>query len=250
MGGGLGATSLYSLENMKNYKLLILLIMYLIASPFIFSQINNSVSIFDTTLTFTLNNNIEHYVVHFEIIDSADITIYKTKIYDNNKVLIQSIHDTINFMGKEHRMMVDQYSDEPTNPNFNSDISVVDINFDGYTDIKIKSYVTVHGSSGFNYFLYTPDSNKFIFNQDFSDLDGDLTLSNELKEIYTSDYSWQDETWTKWTYKVLNNKPILFTIKTEHVYTEDNKQKFHTVIERLINGEMKVIKDTIEWKGM
>jgi hypothetical protein len=229
-------------------KYLILFFTYFISIQ-IFSQVDNSISVFDTTLTFTLNKNIDPLVVHFEITDSNDITIYETKIYGNNKVLIQSINDTINFMGKEHRMMVDQYSDEPTSHNFNNDISFIDINFDGYTDIKIKSLVTVHGSSAFNYFLYNQDSNNFIYNQYFSELDGDLSLNNELKEIYTSDYTWQDETWTKWTYKVLNNKPILYTIKTEHVYTEDNKQKFHTVIEQLINGEMKVITDTVEWKG-
>ncbi|MBZ0200220.1 MAG: hypothetical protein K8H86_10155 [Ignavibacteriaceae bacterium] len=41
-----------------------------------------------------------------------------------------------------------------------------------------------------------------------------------------------------------------YTIQTEHFFTEDNKQKFRTVIEQLINGEMKVIKDTVEWKKM
>lgn len=228
-------------------KYLILSFTYFISIP-IFSQINNSISVFDTTLTFTLFKNIEPYSVHFIIIDSADITIYNTIIFDNNKILIQSINDTINFMGKEHRMMVDRYSDEPKNPNFNNDISFVDINFDGYTDIKIKSLVTVHGSSAFNYFLYNPNSNEFIYNPDFSELDGNLSLNNELKEIYISDYTWQDESWTKWTYKVINNKPILNEIRTENVYSEDNKQKFHTIIEQLINGEMKVVSDTTVWK--
>ena len=64
-------------------------------------------------------------------------------------------------MGKESRKMVDRFSDDPPNPNFNNDISFVDINFDSYTDLKIKSFVTMKGTSEFNYYLYNPDSNKF-----------------------------------------------------------------------------------------
>lgn len=237
---------------MKNYKTIITIILYLFSYQFIFSQnnsqIQNSSTVFDTTLSFTLNKFFEPYFVHFVIIDSNDITIYSAKIYNNKKVFIQSINDTINFMGKEARMMVDRFSAEPQNPNFNDDISFVDINFDGYTDIKIKSLVSVQGQSDYSFYLYNPGSNNFIYNKEFSNLCCNLSLDYKSKEISISDYTWQDETWKKWTYKVIDNKPTLYTIQTEHVYTEDNKQKFRTIIEKLINGEMKVVKDTVEWK--
>jgi len=235
---------------MKSYKYLPLIIIYFILSQLIFSQVNNSITVFDTTLTFTLSKNIEPYVVHFEIIDSVDITIYKTKIYDSNKVFIQSINDTINFMGKEHRMMVDQYSDEPQNPNFNDDISFVDINFDGYTDIKIKSLVTVHGSSAFNYFLYNLNSYKFIYNQDFSDLDGNISINAKLKEIYFTVYYWQEDAHYRDVYNVIDNKPVLFTSESKRVLLEDiekgkNQRRYNLLIEKLIEGEMRTVVDTI-----
>jgi len=235
---------------MKNYKLLILLIIYFISPSSIFSQTNDSISVFDTTISFTLHKNIKPYSVHFVIIDSVEVTIYKTKIYNNNRYLIQSLDDTINFMGKESRMMVDRFSYDPPNPNFNNDISFVDINFDGYTDLKIKSFVTMEGTSEFNYYLYNPDSNKFIYNQEFSNLDGNLSLDAKLKEITSTIYDWREETDYTEIYKIIDNKPVLVMSKIKAVPLEDrlkgNDQIHYIHIEKLIDGVMKTVVDTVE----
>jgi len=209
----------------------------------------------DTTLNFILNKMTNQYSVHFLIIDSVDnkdtpYTIYKSDIYDNSHKLIQTISDTIPHMSKNTRQMIDRYSDEPEDPIFNNDISFVDINFDGYTDIKIKRFVDMQGQSAFRYFLYSPESNEFIYNEDFSTLCCRVSLHPKSKEISISEYRWQDETNTIIYFKVINNKPVHVRTRTEYVFTEDNIQKYRTKIEKLIDGKFEVIKDTTFWKGM
>ena len=152
-------------------------------------------------------------------------------------------------MGKESRKMVDRFSDDPPNPNFNNDISFVDINFDSYTDLKIKSFVTMKGTSEFNYYLYNPDSNKFIYNKDFSNLDGNLSLDAKLKEITSTIYEWQEETNYTDLYKIIDNKPVLVMSKIKGVLLEDRSkgknQRYYIHIEKLIDGEMKTVIDTV-----
>lgn len=244
---------------MRICKYFIFIITVLFLSSHLYGQNNlspfNSSVALDSTMNFILNKNMDSYTAHFLILDSLDnkkvhYTIYKADIFDNSNKFVQTICDTIPWMSKEVRHMVDRYSDEPQNPIFNNDISFVDINFDGYTDIKIKSFVDMQGQSAFRYFLYTPRSNKFVYDEDFSDLCCNLSINEELKEIYLEDYQMNEEKWTKWTYRVVNNKPILSAIRKEYIFDEDNKQKFRIILEELINGKMKVILDTTQWKGM
>lgn len=234
------------------YKFIILIIFIPIGN--LFSQndsptINMNVVV-DTTYNFKLNNFEKPFSINFSVISitkkqNSPFTIFVSKIYDGAGNFVQTIKDTSLWLDESDRNRSGRFSGEVA-----KDISFFDINFDGNTDLRIKNQTDFNGQSNFRYYLFSAEQKKFIYSKTFSELCCNLSINSNLKEIYLEDYNINEETSTKWTYKVINNEPILNEIKIERVYTEDNKQKFRTIISKLLNGKMKVVKDTVVWKGM
>ncbi len=199
-------------------------------------------TIVDTTFLFSLKDSLE-FNMHYKIQDNEieEITTNSIIISDLNDNIIQVINDTTEYLGQGTRSVM-----QPA-----SFFKSIDINFDGLNDFRI-----IENASGgylipsFHYFLFNQNENKFVYSEAFSDLCCNLSTNEKLKEIYLEYYQTNEEKWTKWTYKVVDNTPILSAIRTEYVFNEANKQKFRTILEKLIDGEMKVIMDTTMWKGM
>ena len=197
----------------------------------------------DTSFHFSLHNNSSFVKLDYSVkeYEENNFTIHSIRLSDSNNNINQIIIDTTDYLGKFGRGMLEK---KPI-------LKIIDINFDGYSDFRIRNKVSGRMQTpNYEYYLFNPQINQFVYNKEFSKLCCNLSLNNELKEIYIENYTWQEEKWEKWIYKVNNNIPRLSSKITEYVFDEDNKQKFRTVIEKNIDGVMKVISDTVKWKGM
>ncbi len=207
------------------------------------SQINGDkeiVTIIDTTIVFPLTTDNSFLNIHYILQESEkkNITINTLFISDSTKKHYQKIIDTTSYIYKIYGRPTDI-------------IRVIDINLDGFNDFGIVDDIGgSHPDISYKYYLYNPDKKVFIYSKEFSDLCCHLSIDYNTKSIYLESYRWQEEKSTKYTYKVYNNKPKLTAIRIEYVFTEDNKQKYRTVIKKLIDGKMKVISDTTIWRGM
>lgn len=214
----------------------------LLHSIYLFSQGSIDriiVPVIDTTIKFQVENNfILNLKYSIQENEKENITVYKLVFSDSVNKITQKINDTTEYLG--------EYKREATNDEL--DFQILDINFDGFNDFRIKNMVGVNLVPNFKYYLYDSVNKKFTYSQSFSELCCNLSINSKLKEIYLSEYRWQEEKSTKRIYKVLDNEPLLNGIVTDYIFTENNKQKYRTIIERLINGEMEIVNDTTVWK--
>lgn len=58
-----------------------------------------------------------------------------------------------------------------------------DINFDGYKDIKLLIWWGATGNEGYDFWLFDPNSEKFIFNSQLSKIGNPIT-NEETKELH------------------------------------------------------------------
>jgi glutaredoxin-related protein len=122
------------------------------------------------------------------------------------------------------------------------DLEYEDMNFDGYLDMRL---FLSGGSSNYlyDYWLYNPKSNKFIYNRVLSDLTNLYadTVKRELHSYSRSGWAEHDER----TYKYYNNKPKLIErTYTYGVYTKKPPLEVEYQIEKkyaLRNGELQLI---------
>lgn len=233
-------TQRYTVKKKMKLKLIILFCYSTLLYSQSFLEKNISM-ISDTTFIFSIKDSVK-IKAHYNIIENAieGITTNSITIFDLKNDILQSINDTTAYLGRARHFMT------PT-PLF----MVIDINFDGFNDFRI-----IDDASGgylvpsFHYFLFNQNENRYVYSDAFSKLCCNLSINNELKEIYLEDYQTNEELWIKWTYRIVNNIPELSAIRKEYIFDEDNKQKFRTILEELIDGKMKVIMDTTMWKGM
>jgi hypothetical protein len=219
------------------------LIMLLLLHPiYLFSQISfdrEIVSVIDTSIKYQVKNNfILSLQYSIQENEKDNTTVYKLMFFDSVNKIIQTINDTTEYLG--------EYKREATNDEL--DFQILDVNFDGFNDFRIKNVVGVNLVPNFKYYLYNAIKKKFTYSQPFSELCCNLSINSKLKEIYLNEYRWQEEKFTKRIYKVVDNEPLLNGIVTDYVFTENNKQKYRTITERLINGEMVIVSDTTVWK--
>jgi hypothetical protein len=221
------------------------LIILLFFSTILYSQSYSEkglITITDTTFLFSIKDSLE-INIHYKIQENEieEITTNSIIISDLNDNIIQTIYDTTKYLGQRKRDFIQSASL----------FKIIDINFDGFNDFRI-----IENAGGgylipsFHYFLFNQNKNKFDYSEEFSKLCCNLSINKVLKEIYLEYYQTNEEKWTKWTYRIVDKIPKLSAIRTEYIFDEDNKQKFRTILEELIDGKMEVIMDTTVWKGM
>ena len=203
-------------------KMLLIYICVFACASIIHSQNNDdkTSALIDTTIQFRVIDDSLSFSLHYSIWSNPkdDITVYSLTFFDSANNIFQVINDTTEYL--------DEYTREATDEE--PDFKILDINFDGYNDFRIKNIVGVNLVPNFKYYLYDVSKKQFVFNNSFSKLCCHLSISPKLKEIYLNEYSLNNGESTKRIYKVINNTPIISSIVTEYVFTEDNKQKFRT----------------------
>jgi hypothetical protein len=115
-----------------------------------------------------------------------------------------------------------------------------DINFDGYKDIKLLIMWGATGNLLYDYYIYDPNSGKFIFSKAISDLLNPV-LNPDRKEL---EVYWvggeAGKIYSKTTYKLQGLQPIL--IRSETQDWNEEKEKFIKIEKELKNGKMVIIK--------
>ena len=122
-----------------------------------------------------------------------------------------------------------------------SELNFLDINFDKYLDFNLVTSVGSQGSHGYHYWTYNKNIRRFEKNQDFEEVCGEIKLDPSKQLIHTTNY-W-GSTCCNETYRIQNGKPLEIECETlEQVLDRNGHPIWHTTIEKLINGKMKVDK--------
>lgn len=118
-----------------------------------------------------------------------------------------------------------------------------DVNVDGHQDLLVWSGKEgAYGGPSYEVYLFEPSSGKFVHNQDFSDLTVGynglfFVEENKIRAISTEGCCLHVTD----TYEVKENKPVLIKRVTED--DGDGEGPATKKVERLVNGEMKEVKE-------
>lgn len=115
-----------------------------------------------------------------------------------------------------------------------SSITVEDMNFDGYSDIRIVNLVAVNGNTNYSCWLYNPDSQRFENNEILTQL-ADPIFHQNTKQVNTT---WKEGygTYGHETYQYQNNKYLLI----ESGYTnmnEEGEESTTTTKYKIVDGK-------------
>jgi hypothetical protein len=112
----------------------------------------------------------------------------------------------------------------------------IDINFDGFNDLALRTCVGATGNECYAYFLFNPQTEQFEFSKEFTDAVGvNKTINFETKEIKTIwDFGCANACFTAETYKIENHHPVLTKSTSQDVDMETNQ--FVRVTKELIDG--------------
>jgi len=128
-------------------------------------------------------------------------------------------------------------------------IEFVDLNFDGYLDIKMFNDRAANGvNSGYAVYLFDPVAQRFSYSQQFSDIMGgySIELDSTKQEITSSgELGCMGGCWSIDTYKVVADSLVL--IKRVH-QDQQHPGEFVLIKEQMINGILTVTsKEKVKW---
>jgi len=126
--------------------------------------------------------------------------------------------------------------------NVDPSFEFVDINLDGFVDIKLTDRVYSLGSESYHFWTFDRDSGRFVFNHEFSELSGDLEIDSVNKFITATFREHNVPVCEdKRTYNVVGSHLIL----VKHVWDEQalvgDSSMIKTFIEKLVDGKMKLV---------
>jgi hypothetical protein len=199
---------------------------------------------YDSTLVVSINKSLPKYYVH--LIEREDTSgEYNEWNYtlsfriSANGPITQTICDE---SGSPFTMMeVEKYPG----------IEFIDLNFDGYLDIKMFNNRAANGvNAGYAAYLFDPLTRQFIHSESFSDILGGtgIELDSEKHEITSSgELGCLGGCWSIDTYKVQGDTLIL--IRREHQDQDmDHPGDFLLIREEMLNGILTVVsKEKIKW---
>lgn len=114
-------------------------------------------------------------------------------------------------------------------------INVVDVNFDGYPDLEIYSHDGGAGpNNGYNYYIYNPARQRFIYNSTLSDLT-QTSINTKSKSISAA---WRNGAGNHGfeKYKWIKGRLTLVEYYETRYLEGDNVEETHN---KMINGKMK-----------
>lgn len=114
-----------------------------------------------------------------------------------------------------------------------------DINFDGYTDIKLLSWWGATGNSGYNYWLFEPKKGRFVLNKELRDL-SNPTPDYKRKQIKTHSVGGMaGHIYGNAAYAFVNGR--LMSIREEEQDWVKDKKCFLRVIRERRNRKMVIV---------
>lgn len=119
----------------------------------------------------------------------------------------------------------------------------VDINFDGYADIKLLSWWGGTGNKGYNWWLFNPKSGTFVYQQELSGLSNPVP-NPKTKEITTySKGGMAGMVYGQETYRFDGDRLVL--MRSVEQNWVDEKKHFVKVTRERKNGTMQVVKEEL-----
>lgn len=200
-------------------------------------EIELSEQLSDTTVAIQISKSSPQYSVHIHSViksdsineDSFDHIIYQLDIAQNNQSsLMQSIKDTCDVSIGMHT------------------ITFKDVNFDGFLDIEFLEGIAPSGNESFHFWTFDTNAQRYSYNSEFSETIGgmDISLSPDKKQISTGYRNGRGG--GSCTYQVTNGHLILMEETSDEEIIVNDSTKTKTTIKKLINGEMKVVEETID----
>ncbi len=115
----------------------------------------------------------------------------------------------------------------------------IDMNFDGYKDIRLLSWWGATGNTGYDIWTYNPEKNIFERSDDLSNL-GNPIIDYAKEEIHTSSRGGHaGMIYRKGVLKFINGELVLVEEESQDYIVEQNH--YLKIKRKLINGNMKVI---------
>jgi hypothetical protein len=150
------------------------------------------------------------------------------------------------------QIIVGSYSENITNCGEVDALKFDDINFDGYDDVLIYQGANKNCVyQNYDVWLFDPKGERFVFNEEFSNIASSNYDANEdTKTITTSYINYQDYyEYAKITYKVINGKPTLIERLSRNydfngLAEPSEKRMYIWKHEKLVKGYFKVIEQT------
>lgn len=135
-------------------------------------------------------------------------------------------------------LVVEDDIEDMDSPPDNNYFDLEDINFDGYKDIRLLIYRGMTGNEESSYWLFNPETNKFVYNKDFNGL-GTHAVDAGKRQIYShSNGGHAGMIYFDSIYEVRDNKPVLIREVSQEF--DDKEGLYVEVTSEPVNGEMKV----------
>ncbi|MEK7991645.1 MAG: hypothetical protein VSS52_011615 [Thiotrichaceae bacterium] len=117
---------------------------------------------------------------------------------------------------------------------------IEDVNFDGYSDIRLMELLPAGANVPYLYWLYDPEQKQFVFNRRFSDL-AHLTLDLNKKWVVSQYQISAVEHGTDY-YKVDKHQLILIRQKlTQYVKNDEDERVLFELVKELVDNKLKVV---------
>ena len=120
----------------------------------------------------------------------------------------------------------------------------MDVNFDGFSDLGIKTCEGATGNVCYGYYLFNPQMKKFEYSKEFTATGGfPEASSKEIRAHWNNGCA--GGCFSERTYKVINNKPVLVSEINQEF--DDKKQVFIKVTKELKNGSFITSTSTVTY---
>ena len=124
----------------------------------------------------------------------------------------------------------------PTGSNY---FGLLDMNFDGYQDVRIPSWQGATGNFGYSVWVFEPRKREFVFHEGLSSLQGPR-FDHEKEEIHTlSKGGHAGAIYTKGTWKFVDGE--LVQVEEERQRYVDEEDHYVKVLRKRVDGELREV---------
>ena len=183
----------------------------------------------DTTYMVRINRTIPEFIAHFKMtkLPPDDKIQYLIELRNStDSSLFLSIIDTVDFCWGAH-------------------IDLIDINLDGYLDVKLVSGESpAYADQSYRFWIFDQKKHRYLHNEEFSNIYGQFVIDSLRKTITCTFRDNCSMCTTQDVYKLSSNHLRLVEHQWDERIGEDENgvMTVKTTIERLIEGKMTVVK--------
>jgi len=184
----------------------------------------------------------------FELVVYPDMKPLKLVMYeDENTIEIHRIEIYANNASKPFQVF-NKIESENMNPAAPHRIAVIDMNFDGYKDFRVVSWVGSTWNRGYHVWLYNPKSGRFCYDVDLSNLSSPIVFDARTQTVSTfSKGGSAAAIHSRYDYKFIAGK-LTRVKRYEQTFDKKFDRYVYTIWKR-INGKMvKVEHAVVPWK--